>query len=180
MVCDRCIATVRNDLKQIGIGYKQINLGTVELDEPITREQKIVLAETLVTQGFELLENKNSKLIEGIKNEVIKVVRNPEARGNINYSQIIADKLNHDYNSLSSLFSSVEAITIEKYIIHQKIEWAKELLFYDELNLNEIADKLGYRSVQHLSAQFKKVTGMTPTVYKKLGDKPRKPLDRVG
>ena len=179
MVCDRCIATVRNDLDAMKIDFNHIDLGTVVLADTITARQKEELAKTLQSQGFVLLEDKNSRLIENIKKEVLNVVRNPESRGNVNYSQIISDKLNHDYNSLSTLFSSVEGVTIEKYIILQKIEWAKELLFYDELNLNEIAFKLDYSSVQHLSAQFKKVTGMTPTEYKKLGDKPRKPLDRI-
>ena len=179
MVCDRCIATVKKDLDDLGIGYSRIDLGTVELTGILEDTRKKQLDSILTEQGFELLEDKNSRLIESIKNEVLNLVRHPESRGNVNYSQIISDKLLHDYNSLSSLFSSVEGITIEKYIILQKIEWVKELLFYDELNLNEIADKLDYSSVQHLSSQFKKVTGMTPTEYRKLGEKPRNPLDRL-
>lgn len=179
MVCDRCISTVQKDLDDLGIGYTRVDLGTVELSGAIGEDQKAELATTLFEQGFELLEDKNSRLIESIKNEVLNLVRHPESRGNVNYSQVISEKLNHDYNSLSTLFSSVEGVTIEKYIILQKIEWVKELLFYDELNLNEIAYKLDYSSVQHLSTQFKKVTGMTPSAYKKLGNKPRKPLDHI-
>jgi AraC-like DNA-binding protein len=170
---------VRTDLDALSIDYSHIHLGTVELKKGINDIQKKKLAHTLTSQGFELLEDKNSRLIESIKNEVLNVVRHPGSRGNVNYSQIISDKLHQEYNSLSTLFSSVEGVTIERYIILQKIEWVKELLFYDELNLNEIAFKLDYSSVQHLSSQFKKVTGMTPTGYKKLGNKPRKRLDQI-
>ncbi len=179
MVCDRCIQTVKDNLNGLGIDYKYVQLGEVLLTEKLTDSDRDVFSAKLKSQGFELLEDKNARLIASIKREVLELVRQPNKRGNNNYSQLLAESLHHDYNSLSTLFSSVEGITIEKFIILLKIEWVKELLFYDELSLNEIAFKLDYSSVQHLSTQFKKVVGMTPSNYRKLKNKPRNPLDKV-
>ncbi len=179
MVCDRCIQTVKEDLNNLGIDYKYVQLGEVLLTNNLPAILRNDFSTKLKSQGFELLEEKNARLIATIKREVLELVRQPDKRGNNNYSQLLAESLHHDYNSLSALFSSVEGITIEKFIILQKIEWVKELLFYNELSLNEIAFKLSYSSVQHLSNQFKKVVGLTPSNYKKLKNKPRKPLDKV-
>ncbi len=179
MVCDRCISTITADLEDLNIAYKSINLGTVELLNELTAEKKSKLSEVLTSQGFELLESKNSKIIEAIKNIVRKYVHDPGYRQNMTMSVIISEELHHEYSSLSSLFSSVEGITIEKYLIHQKVEKAKELLVYDELSLSEIAYQLGYSSGQYLSSQFKKITGLTPSDYKNLGIHSRKTIDKV-
>jgi YesN/AraC family two-component response regulator len=180
MVCDRCISTVKSDLEHFNISYSSIRLGTVELQKELSAEEKHDLSELLKSQGFELLESKNSRIIEAIKNIVRKYVHEPAYRKNITMSTIISEELNHEYSSLSALFSSVEGITIEKYLIAQKIEKAKELLVYDELSLQEIAYKLGYSSSQYLSSQFKKITGLTPSDYKNLGVHSRTTIDKLG
>ncbi len=180
MVCDRCISTIKADLEGLNVTYKNIKLGTVELSKELTTEKKYEFSKLLASQGFELLESKNSKIIESIKNIVRKYVHKPEYRQNMTMSVIISEELNHEYSSLSTLFSSVEGITIEKYLIKQKVEKAKELLVYDELSLSEIADQLGYSSGQYLSSQFKKITGLTPSDYKNLGIHSRKTIDKVG
>lgn len=178
MVCGRCIQTVRRDLEELDINFNNIELGSVQLNAPIDDQKKSELSQLLESQGFALLEDKNSRQIEIIKNLILEWVRS-EKRPNVKFSNYIAEQLHSDYNQLSSLFPSVEGITIEKYMILQKIEYAKELLFYDELTLSEISYKLGYSSVHYLSNQFKKVTGMSPSDYKNLRSKPRNPLDRV-
>jgi len=180
MVCDRCISTVKLNLENLNISYKNIKLGTVELESELGPDQKNEFSILLESQGFELLKSKNSKIIESIKNIVRKYVHEPEYRQNMTMSIIISDELNHEYSSLSSLFSSVEGITIEKYLILQKIEKAKELLIYDELSLSGIAYQLGYSSGQYLSSQFKKITGLTPSDYKNLGIRSRKTIDKIG
>jgi AraC-like DNA-binding protein len=133
----------------------------------------------LELNGFELIDDKQAKVIENIKIEVINMIQNYDVSKKINFSTYISRKLGMSYQYISSLFSSMEGITLEKYIINQKIEKVKELLVYDELNLNEISYKLDYSSVQHLSNQFKKVTGFTPSEFKKLKTKPRIPIDKV-
>jgi len=179
MVCDRCILTVTNDLQSLDIPYRNIKLGEVQLIHPLDKGGKQALKEVLETQGFELLESRNSKSIESIKNIVRDWVQNPETRRNVNMSEMISSELNHEYTSLSALFSSVEGITIEKYLILQKIEKVKELIIYKELSLSEISYQLDYSSVQHLSTQFKSVTGMNPTEYRRRDISDRKSLDRV-
>lgn len=179
MVCDRCILTVSNDLQTLDIPFNNIKLGEVQLIHPLDKGKKQALKEVLETQGFELLESRNSKLIESIKNIVRDWVQNPETRRNVNMSEMISSQLYHEYTSLSALFSSVEGITIEKYLILQKIEKAKELIIYKELSLSEISYQIGYSSVQHLSTQFKSVTGMNPTEYRRRDISDRKSLDRV-
>lgn len=179
MVCDRCILTVSNDLQTLDIPFNNIKLGEVQLILPLDKGKKQALKEVLETQGFELLESRNSKLIESIKNIVRDWVQNPETRRNVNMSEMISSQLYHEYTSLSALFSSVEGITIEKYLILQKIEKAKELIIYKELSLSEISYQIGYSSVQHLSTQFKSVTGMNPTEYRRRDISDRKSLDRV-
>lgn len=181
MVCNRCIKVVREEFEKLGLVIKNIQLGEVEVlnDESKLDIQKI--NDVLAENGFELLDNKNSKLIEKIKILIIDLIRTVDSGKdiNVNFSDYLADKTGLNYHYLSTLFSSLEGLTIEKYIIHQKIEKVKELLVYDELTLSEIAFRLDYSSVQHLSNQFKKVTGLTPSYFKTLKFKNRKTLDSI-
>ncbi|HYH14111.1 MAG TPA: AraC family transcriptional regulator [Flavisolibacter sp.] len=171
---------VRQELDRASIDYKNIQLGDIELAQPLEESKKAILAENLNALGFEILDDRKSAIITQIKSAIIKLVHaNELLESNKKLSVLLSEKLGMDYHYLSSLFSSIEGITIEKYVILQRIERAKELLIYDEMNLNEIADALGYSSVQHLSLQFKKVTGLTPTYFKQLKEKHRKPLDKV-
>ena len=180
MVCDRCIMVVRNELDKLDLDYKNVQLGEVELATEPAPEKLEELRERLASLGFEMLDDRKSALINQIKSTIIKLIHKGEEEDlNKKISVILSEKLGKEYHYLSSLFSSIEGVTIEKYIILQRIERAKELLIYDEMTLNEISWALGYSSVQHLSLQFKKVTGMTPTQFKNLADKTRKPLDQV-
>ena len=183
MVCGRCIHVVREELKKLGLHPVNIDLGTVTIEEEsISPAIKESLIKNLQALGFELLDSAKSKIIERIKSLIIENVhRRERLHLKVNWSDLIAAELNQDYNSLSTLFSSVEGITIEQYIIRQKIEKAKELIFYDEKNLSEIAFLLEYSSIQHFSTQFKKVTGLTPSAFKRMHDsnKQRKPLDSI-
>jgi AraC-like DNA-binding protein len=179
MVCNRCILVVQQELQKLNIDYSKVTLGEVEVADQIPNEKLKQLGENLASLGFELLDNARQQLIEKIKNIIIQQVHYNDELNLHNYSEILSKSLHKDYSYLSSLFSDVENITIEKYIINQKIERVKELIIYDELNLSEIAYKLGYSSVAHLSNQFKKVTGLTPSHFKKVGQQKRKPLDGV-
>ncbi len=169
MVCGRCIKVVQEELFKLGLHPLKIELGIVKLEEDwIDPVKQSDLSEILNELGFELLDSSRTKLIEQIKSVVInKIYHSGDLDEKVNWSKLISDKCFHEYNYLSTLFSSVEGITIEQYIIRQKIERVKEFLFYDELNLGEIANKLGYSSIAHLSSQFKKVTGQTPSAFKK-------------
>jgi AraC-like DNA-binding protein len=179
MVCDRCIRVVKEELGKLGYQVEDVKLGEAK----ISSERRIDIDEinkTLEENGFELLGDKQAKLIENIKIALIDLIQNkPEMIEKISLSKFLSDKFNSSYQHISTLFSSKEGITIEKYFINQKIEKAKELLIYNELTLSEISYKLGYSSVQHLSNQFKKVTGLTPSDFKKLREKKRIPLDKV-
>ena len=180
MVCDRCRMAVQRELENSGVQYETVELGEVKLKSDPTKEQLQNFSKSIAALGFELLEDKTVRTISTIKNAIIDFVRNPEsAKRKVKFSVFLSDKLNKDYNTLSSLFSENEGTTIEQYLIHQKIERTKELLVYDELSLSEIAHQLGYSSVQHLSNQFKKITGLTPSHFKKLGEKKRIALDKV-
>jgi len=180
MVCDRCILVVRQQLEKLQLPYKGIQLGEVELAKTPSDKELQALRDQLLALGFELLDDKKSTIVEKIKNTIIQLIHGTdEAELSLKLSVLLAEKLQMDYHYLSTLFSSIEGITIEKYAILQRIEKAKELLKYDELNLGEIADKLGYSSVQHLSQQFKKITGLTPSHFKQLKENKRKPLDKV-
>ena len=179
MVCNRCIIVVKQELEKLGIDNCQVGLGEVETETELTKEKIAELEKNLSSLGFELLDNSRNKLIEKIKNLIIQQVHNMDGELTQNNSQILAQALHKDYAYLSKLFSEVEGITIEKYIINQKIERVKELIIYDELSLGEISYKVGYSSVAHLSNQFKKVTGLTPSHFKKVGQNKRKPLDKV-
>lgn len=183
MVCNRCIMVVEQELNKLGLQPDKIRLGEVTLKEDeLSKEQLDKLDEALWDKGFQRIDDRKSRIIESIKSKVIQLVHHPDGQARkLNWSTILSEELHLEYNYLSSLFSSVEGITLEQYIIHQKIERAKELLFYDELTLTQIADQLGYSSVAHLSAQFKKITGLTPSELKKSRetDQKRKSIDSV-
>jgi AraC-like DNA-binding protein len=181
MVCDRCIIVVRQVLDAQHLHPSSIRLGEVELAETELKQDALGrLAEGLGRVGFELMDDKKSRIIEKIKNAIIRLVHYTGEPPRLKYSEIIADQVGYDYPYLSKLFSEVEGVTVEQYLIRQRVEKAKEYLVYDELSLSEIADKMGYSSVAHLSGQFRKLTGMTPTAFKKLGTHPRLPLDYLG
>ena len=179
MVCDRCIQVVGEELSKLRIPVMDIKLGEVITEHSLSREQTEQVRSVLENRGFELLEDKMGKLIEKVKTTVITLVRDSDKKTKTNFSQYLRKEIGRDYGYLSTLFSSVENITIERYIILQKIEYAKELLIYNELTLSEIAFQLGYSSVQHLSGQFRKTTGMSPSQFKKLREQTRKPLDKL-
>ncbi len=173
MVCIRCKMVVKAELEKLGLHYSVVELGEAEIKESITSEQRNTLNIDLKKSGLELMDDKKSMLIEKIKNIIIELVHYSDEQPKINFSDYISEKLNHDYTYLANLFSEVEGTTIEKFFIAHKIERVKELLVYDELNLTEIAYKLHYSSVAHLSNQFKKVTGLTPSHFKQLRHKRR-------
>lgn len=181
MVCSRCIMAVERILEEEQIRYHKVTFGEIHLAEELAEGQKIKLKERLAAIGFELIDNQISGLIEKIKLLARKKARNEILFEDHKYklSQYIVEKTHHEYTYLSSLFSSIEGRTIENYFIEQRIEKAKELLIYDQHTLSQIAYELDYSSVAHLSAQFKKVTGLTPTYFKELGTKKRKALDAV-
>ena len=179
MVCNRCILVVNNIFESMGYPPSLIILGEVETSEPLSVDEIVNLRESLNSFGFELIDDSKSLIIEKIKTIVIEMVHHSEDKIKVNFSSLIETKLNKDYTYLSNLFSDVTGITIEKYVINQKIEKVKELLVYDELTLSEISYQLGYSSVSHLSAQFKKITGLTPGHFKMIKEKKRKPLDKV-
>lgn len=168
MVCPRCIASVSGIMEELEIQVRNVELGQVHLNTHLNEENKKVLNEKLKEVGFELLEPGKSAIISKIKTLIIDLVHNKEEIPNVNMSTYLSEKLNQEYSSLSRLFSSVEGITIEKFTLKQRIERVKELLFYDQLNLSEIAFRMNYSSVAHLSNQFKKETGLTPSEFKKL------------
>jgi AraC-like DNA-binding protein len=177
MVCSRCKMVVKSELEKLGLQLLAVDLGEVEILVPITAEQKIDIAEHLKNFGFELIDDKKSRMIDKIKTLIIELVHQQNAELNTNLSDYLSKYLAQDYSSLSNLFSEVEDTTIEKYFIHQKIEKVKELLLYDELTLSEIAFQMNYSSVAYLSNQFKKVTGFSPSHYKQLKDKKRKQIE---
>jgi AraC family transcriptional regulator len=181
MVCPRCIKVVREELTQLGLDVRNVALGEVELTGEAKKLPLEKIRHVLHENGFELIEDKRVKTIESIKHAVLKLVQNDYDKNPIRLkdSEFIAREVGQDYHSLSTLFSSVEGITIEQYTILQKIERVKELLKYGELSVSEIAYTMGYSSVAHVSNQFKKVTGMTPSQFKKLGATHRHPIDRV-
>lgn len=179
MVCNRCIMVVKSELEKLRISPVSIILGEVTLSGGLSPQQKDALSKKLEGLGFALIDDRRARLIEQIKNAIIELVHYNNNDLKVNLSDYISDKLHHDYNYISNLFSEIEDTTIEKYFIAQKIERVKELLVYDELTLNEIAFKLNYSSVAHLSSQFKKVTGLTPSHFKQIKTTKRKPLDEV-
>jgi YesN/AraC family two-component response regulator len=183
MVCNRCITVVQQELERQGLHPQKVSLGEVVLGEDnLSAEQEDKLDAALINHGFERIDDRKARLIESIKNKIIQLIHHTDKVDlKVNWSSLLSEEMHYEYNYLSNLFSSVEGVTLEQYIIKQKIEKVKELLFYDELSLSEIADKLGYSSVAHLSGQFKKITGFTPSEMKKSRniDQNRKPLDSI-
>ncbi len=181
MVCNRCILAVEDILKSESMPFQKVSFGEIHLVEALSQDQQDRLVKKLDNIGFELIDNYTGGLIEKIKQLVIKRARNEvdEKESKIKLSNYLADKVNHEYTYLSSLFSSVEGRTIENYFIEQRIEKAKELLIYGQLTLSQIAFDLEYSSTAHLSTQFKKITGLTPTYFKEIGIAKRKSLDKI-
>ncbi len=180
MVCNRCVAAVQAIFEEVGLHATRITLGEVEVDgDALPSAVLQALNERLQHTGFELIDDRKGRIIERIKNLVVTFVHHADDTHRQKYSEVITAHLHYDYSYLSKLFSEVEGITIEQYIIHQKVEKVKEYLVYDELTLSEIADKMGYSSVAHLSAQFRKVTGFAPSQLKRSRSYGRKPLDEV-
>lgn len=181
MVCNRCIKVVKDEFEKLGIKIKNISLGEVETEKPLTKVKLNDVKKILEENGFELVTSRKARIVEKIKSIIINAIFHNETLqiSKKNFSELIEEEIGLDYNYLSSLFSSIEGITIEQYIILQKIERVKELLKYDELSLSEIAYKLGYSSVQHLSNQFKKITGFSASDFRKLTQNTRKPLDKI-
>jgi AraC-like DNA-binding protein len=179
MVSIRCKLVVKSELEKLGLHYGVVDLGFVEVKEEISNEQRAQLQIALMKSGLELMDDKRAMLIEKVKNVIVEMVHYSELGPKKNFSDYLSEKLGYNYTYLANLFSEVTGITIEHFIIAHKIERVKELLLYDELNLTEISYKLNYSSVAHLSNQFKKVTGLTPSYFKKLKQKRLLTLENV-
>jgi AraC-like DNA-binding protein len=171
---------VKAELKKLGLHYIVVDLGAVEIMEDISKEQREQLKNALLESGLELMDDQKAMLIEKIKNVIVEMIHYADDGPKTNFSDYLSQKLNYDYTYLANLFSEVAGTTIEHYIIAHKIERVKELLLYDELNLTQISYKMNYSSVAHLSNQFKKVTGLTPSHFKQLKDKRRRPIEEIG
>jgi AraC-like DNA-binding protein len=179
MVSIRCKMVVKDELQKLGLHYTTVDLGIVDLVETITQQQQDQLKADLLRSGLELMDDKKAILIEKIQNVIVEMVHYEDELPKVNFSDYLSSKLNYDYTYLANLFSETKGITIEHFIILHKIERVKELIIYDELNLSEIAWKLHYSSVAHLSNQFKKITGLTPSYFKSLKRKRRSRLEDV-
>lgn len=180
MVSNRCKMAVKEELKKLGLHFIVVDLGEVEIMEDLDSEQREQLKIVLHNSGLELMDDKRSVLIEKIKNVIIQMVHHTDEVIKINFSNYLSEKLNHDYTYLANLFSEVQGTTIEQFLISHKVERIKELIIYGELNITEIAWKMNYSSVAHLSNQFKKVTGLSPSHFKQLKDKRRSPIEEIG
>jgi AraC-like DNA-binding protein len=179
MVSNRCKLAVKDELKKLGLHFVVVDLGEVDIMENITFEQREMLKKGLLDSGLELMEDKKAILIERIKNIIIEMIHHSDEVVKVNFSDFLSEKLNHNYTYLANLFSEVQGTTIEQFVISHKIERIKELMIYDELNITEIAWKMNYSSVAHLSSQFKKVTGLSPSHFKQLKDKRRNPIEDI-
>jgi AraC-like DNA-binding protein len=180
MVSDRCKMIVREELKMLGLHFVLVDMGVVDIMENISDEQREQIRTSLHKSGLELMDGKKAMLIELIKNAIIEMVHYKKEMVKVNFSDYLSEKLKHDYTYLANLFSEVQGITIEQFMIKHKIERVKELIIYDELNLTEIAEKMRYSSVAHLSNQFKKITGLSPSHFKNLKEKRRTPIEDIG
>lgn len=180
MVSNRCKMAVKEELKKLGLHFVVVDLGEVDIMENLSAEKRERLKNGLFNAGLELMDDKRSVLIERIVNVITEMIHHSDEIPKVNYSDFISEKLNYDYTYLSNIFSEVKGITIQQFIIIHKIERAKELLLYDELNLTEISYKLHYSSVAHLSNQFKKITGLSPSHFKQLKDRKRTPIEEIG
>jgi AraC-like DNA-binding protein len=179
MVCNRCIMTVENILNQNNISYSKVSLGEVELERKLSSEETKAIDADLQKVGFELIDKRVNKIIEDIKQAALEYLNLGMDSQNLKLSSFITKNIPYDYSYLSDLFSSVEGKTIEQYFILQRIEKVKELLVYDQLSLTEISYQTGFSSIHHLSSQFKKMTGLTPSHFKKIGIERRKALDQL-
>ncbi len=180
MVSNRCKTVVKAALKELDLHFILVDLGEVEIMEDLTLEQRELLKSALLANGLEVMDDKRAILIERIKGIIVEMVHNADEPIKTNFSDYLSEKLLHNYTYLANLFSEVQGTTIERYIIAHKIERIKELIIYGELNMTEIAYKMNYSSVAHLSNQFKKMTGVTPSYFKQLKDKRRSPIDDIG
>lgn len=180
MVSNRCKAAVKEELKKLDLHFIFVDLGEIEIMEDISKELHDILKSDLSDLGFELIDDKKGILIERIKNSIVEMVHYQTEMPKVNFSVFLADKLQHDYTYLANLFSEVQGTTIEQFIILHKVERIKEYIIYGELNITEIAWKMNYSSVAHLSNQFKKVTGLSPSHFKQLKDKKRSPIEDIG
>lgn len=180
MVSTRCKMAVKEELRKLGLHFILVNLGEVEIMEDISAEQREQIKIALNSSGLELMDDKRAVLMEKIKTIIIEMVHHTDEIINTNFSIFLSEKLNHSYTYLANQFSEIQGTTIEQFIISHKIERIKELIIYGELTITEIAWKMNYSSVAHLSTQFKKATGLTPTHFKQLKDKRRSPLDEIG
>jgi AraC-like DNA-binding protein len=179
MVSNRCKMAVKTALKNHGLHFILVDLGEVEIMETLSVDQRVQLALSLKNSGLELMDDKKAILIEKIKNAIVELVHHSGEMVKINFSDFLSAKLNHDYTYLANLFSEVQGTTIEKFIISHKVERIKELIIYDELNISEIAWLMNYSSVAHLSNQFKKITGLSPSHFKQLKVKRRSPIEEI-
>jgi AraC-like DNA-binding protein len=177
MVSNRCKMAVKEELKKLGLHFIVVDLGEVEIMEDISLEQREQLKTSLLHLGLELMDDKRAVLIEKVKNVIIEMIHHSDEIIKVNFSVFLSSKLNHDYTYMANLFSEVQGTTIEQFMIFHKIERVKELIIYGELSITEIAWKMNYSSVAHLSNQFKKMTGLSPSHFKKLKDKRRGPLE---
>lgn len=180
MVSNRCKMILKSELKKLGLHYMVLGLGEVEIMETLSDEKQTLLNEGLNKFGLSLISDKKSIIIEKIKNTIIELIHYTDKQIKINFSDYLSQKLNYDYTYLSNIFKENQGTTIEHFLLTHRIEKAKELLVYDELNINEIAEKLHYCNAAHLSNQFKKMTGLTPSYYKHLKLRRRNPLENVG
>ncbi len=180
MVSIRCKMLVKEELKKLGLHFILVDMGVVDIMENITPDQREQIRIALLKSGLELMDDKKAVLIEKIKNVIIEMIHYIDELPKVNFSDYLSGKLDYDYTYLANLFSEVQGTTIEKFIISHKIERVKELIIYNELNLTEIAWKLHYSSVAHLSNQFKKFTGLTPSHFKNLRSKRRRPIEEIG
>ncbi|WOK04192.1 helix-turn-helix domain-containing protein [Imperialibacter roseus] len=180
MVSIRCKMAVKEVLREMGLHFIVVDLGEVDVMEELTGDQQDELKAGLLRIGLELMEDKRAILIEKIKNIITEMIHSTDEAPKVNYSDYISEKLDYDYTYLSNIFSEVKGITIQQFIIIHKVERIKELIIYDELNITEIAWKMGYSSVAHLSNQFKKVTGLSPSHFKQLKSKRRSPIEAIG
>jgi AraC-like DNA-binding protein len=180
MVSNRCKIAVKEELKKLGLHFIMVDLGEVEIMENLSPDQRELVRIALFNSGYELIDDKRAILIERIKNTIIEMVHHSSEIIKTNFSVFLSEKLNHDYTYLANLFSEVQGTTIEQFIIAHKVERIKELIIYGEENITEIAWRMNYSSVAHLSNQFKKTTGLSPSHFKQLKDKRRNPIEDIG
>ena len=179
MVSIRCKMVVKEALRAMGLHFVVVDLGEIEVMEDLTDEQRRKLKTTLLKVGLELMDDKKAMMIERIKNVIIEMVHYPDVYIKVNFSNYLSEKLSYDYTYLANLFSEVQGTTIEQFIISHKVERIKELIIYGEWNITEIAHRMNYSNLAHLSSQFKKVTGLSPSHFKKLKDKRRSPIEDI-